>query len=166
LASLDERIECVRAVSLFCDLKDEREALRKLSESMEEKVYAPGDAMISEGETGCELFLLVSGKASVYKSTAEGDHYKVAVLDSAHHAFFGEGALLDSDARSATIKADTECHCLVLKRAGFDAFGEEHPQWALPVLHRIARAVMARLRKSNGDLMLLYNALVAEIRGR
>jgi CRP-like cAMP-binding protein len=102
----------------------------------------------------------------VYKSTLEGEPYKVAILKADSHAFFGEGGLLDSEARSATIRAETRCSCLVLKREAFERFCVGYPQFALPVLLRIARAVMSRLRKSNTDLSLLYNALVAEIRGQ
>ena len=112
------------------------------------------------------MFILIEGAASVYRHTAEGELYRVTILNGEEHAFFGEGALLDSDSRSATIRADVECVCLVLGREAFAEFGKKHPAWAFPVLVRIARAVMARLRKTNQDLTLVYNALVSEIRGQ
>jgi CRP-like cAMP-binding protein len=111
------------------------------------------------------MFLLVEGDAVVTKSTPEGESYRVAILRAEQFAFFGEGGLLDSEARSATIRAETPCRCLVLHREMFEKFGREHPQWAMPILLRIARVVMTRLRKTNHDMGLLYNALVAEIRG-
>ena len=159
-------IESLKNVSLFQDIKDEPEALPTLSKKLRIHRYSPGQAIIKEGENGSELFLLVEGQASVFKSTAEGEQYKVAILQASNHVFFGEGGLLDSDSRSATIKADTECVCLTLGRSAIDEFAKEYPQWALPILLRIARTVMGRLRKANNDLMLLYNALVAEIRGQ
>src|SRR6476620_1751563 len=99
--------------------------------------FLPGESIIKEGETGSELFLLLSGDANVFKSTTEGEQYKVAILKASNHIFFGEGGLLDADARSATIIAETVCLCLVLDRAAIDAFGKEHPHWALPILLRI-----------------------------
>ncbi len=132
---------------------------------LREQNYTPGAAMITEGETGSSFFLLLEGRASVYKATVEGDLYRVAGLDASHHAFFGEGGLLDSDARSATIKADTPCRCLILESELFEKFCRERPEWALPILRRISRGVLARLRKSSNDLTLIYKALVSEIRG-
>jgi CRP/FNR family cyclic AMP-dependent transcriptional regulator len=164
-ARAEERVNCLKDVALFADIGKMQGALEDLARMMELKRFMPGECIIKEGESGSEMFLLIQGEASVHKSTSEGDLYKVAILHGEKHAFFGEGGLLDSDARSATIQADSECHCLVLSRKSFEIFGAAHPQWALPISLRIARAVMARLRKTNNDLMLLYNALVAEIRG-
>jgi CRP-like cAMP-binding protein len=128
--------------------------------------YLPGQEIIRENEAGAEMFILIQGTASVYRHTAEGELYRVTIFKGEEHVFFGEGALLDADLRSATIRADTECVCLVLGREAFAEFGKAHPAWAFPVLARIARAVMTRLRKTNQDLTLVYNALVNEIRGQ
>ena len=152
-------------VGLFADLAGQPLALESLSSAMRTRSFEPHVAMLTEGQTGSELFVLVQGQASVYKSTPQGDPYKVAIITGEQNACFGEGGLLGSEARSATIKTDTHCHCLVLERAAFEAFCREHPQWAMPVILRIAHAMMTRLRKANNDMMLLYNALVAEIRG-
>ena len=89
----------------------------------------------------------------------------VANLEGAARPSFGEGALIDTEARTATICAETTVVCLVLMRSNFEKFSAEHPHWAIPIYHRIAGAVLTRLRKTNNDLMLLYKALVAEIRG-
>lgn len=160
-----DHVGFLRNISLFEDIRDLEGALDRLSEAMTLRTYAPGAAIINEGETGSEMFFLMEGDAAVFKTTAEGEPYKVAILRGSQHAFFGEGGLLDSEARSATIRAESPCRCLVLERAAFMSYGEAYPMWALPILSRIARAVMLRLRKTNDDLMLLYNALVAEIRG-
>lgn len=165
LQRAEERVVFLREISLFADVLNSPGALEEIARAMEVRTFKPDECIIKEGETGTEMFVLVDGQASVNKSTAEGDQYKVAILTAEKHPFFGEGGLLDSDARSATIKADSVCSCLVLKREAFDAFGLSHPEWAMPILLRIARAVMARFRKTNNDLTLLYNALVAEIRG-
>lgn len=160
------RIEHLKAISLFAEVKDQGDVLASLASLMEEKRYHPGDAIIREGDHGDEMYLLIEGSASVFKSTPDGDEYKVAILEGKNHSFFGEGALLDADARSATIRANSPCLCLVLSKKSFDAFGTRRPEAVLPILRRIARAVMARLKKSNQDLMLLYHALIEEIRGQ
>lgn len=163
-AQIQRRIESLRRISLFQDIAQNSEALQHLAEATVERSYQKGEQMIVEGKAGTELFLLIEGKASVFKATPDGELYKVAVIDAEQHAFFGEGGLLDGDARSATIQTETSCTCLVLEKAAFSRFGEKYPQWALPVMTRITQKVMVRLRKANLDLMLLYNALVAEVR--
>lgn len=160
-----DRADYLKAVSLFSEIREQPGAIEFLANLMNERVYEPGQPIINEGETGSEMYFLIMGHAAVFKTTSEGESYKVVILTEAQHAFFGEGGLLDADARSATIKAETLCHCLVLNRESFEKLGLQNPAWALPILRKIARTVLARLRKSNDDLMLLYNALVAEIRG-
>jgi CRP/FNR family cyclic AMP-dependent transcriptional regulator len=82
------------------------------------------------------------------------------------HMAFGESGLIESELRTATIRADTHCRCMVMTRKDFEGFSERYAHWALPIYKRIAFGVMGRLRKSNEDMLLLYNALVEEIRGR
>jgi len=158
-------VQFLASVRLFQDLKSHPEAFAAIVALMEIRDYPVTSIIVRENEPGLEMFLLVEGRASVLKTTAEGELYRVAIMEGKDHAFFGEGGLLDSDSRSATIQAETACRCLVLSRESFQQFGNNHPQWALPVVFRIAKAVMTRLRKSNEDLILVYNALVAEIRG-
>ncbi len=162
---LAECEEHVRATVLFSAVKDKPQVVKSLARRLKLERFPAGSQIIREGETGSDLYLLVSGTAAVDKRTPDGESYRVAILDSRNHAFFGEGALLDSEARSATITAQTECACMVLGRADFEEFGRENPEWAYPVIVTIARTVMGRLRKANLDLMLLYKALIAEIRG-
>jgi CRP/FNR family cyclic AMP-dependent transcriptional regulator len=155
----------LKDVGLFSDLKSDENALLALSEIMTERAYSAGADIIHEGDQGAEMFILISGQASVYKSTPGGDEYKVAVLKHEFHAAFGESGLIESEQRTATIRADQDCKCLVMSRSAFEKFSVDHPQWALPVYRRIAHGVMSRLRNTNNDMLLLYNALVAEIRG-
>jgi len=155
----------LRLTALFVDIKDTPGALEALAQKMRIMSFQPNETIITEGEVKSEMYFLMDGHAAVYKSTLDGEQYKVAIVDGKTHSFFGEGGLLESDSRSATIKAESRCKCLVLSRADFEIFGRANPQWAFPILQRIARAVLLRLKKTNNDLMLLYNALISEIRG-
>ena len=164
-SEVEARAEHLRAVSLFTEIAANPTALLEFASIMEERVFKPHVNMITEGEGSDEMFILISGTASVFKTTPEGEPFRVAILKEGAHAFFGEGGLIYAERRSATITSDTECHCLVLSRVAFEKFGDEHPEWALPFYRRISASVLTRLRKSNEDMMLLYKALVSEIRG-
>ena len=155
----------LRKVSLFTGVGENKDAMESLEKVLTVCEFEPNSVIIREKDIGSEMYFLVEGEASVCKSTPDGDIYKVVILKGENHAFFGEGGLLENEARVATIRAETHCRCLKLDRNAFAKFSLDQPQWALPILTKIAQAVMARLRKSNEDLTLLYKALVAEIRG-
>lgn len=161
-----EVFEIVAGVSLFEEVRTSGTPFTELIAMMDEKVFSVGDTIIAEGSSGDQFFILADGQAAVYKKTQEGDFYKVAILHGHKGAFFGEGALLEADTRTATIKAETKCQCLVLDKKHFEEFSKQYPQWALSILRRVAMAVMQRLRNMNRDLSLVYKALVEEIRGK
>lgn len=152
-------------VVLFQDIKNEHGALEALASIMSSRKIAADVDILTEGQVGTEMFILVAGRASVYKQTPQGDEFKVAIFEGGKNIAFGENGLIDADARSATIRADIDCECIVLERKNFERYSKTFPQWALPVYRRIAQAVMNRMKKTNNDMLLLYNALVAEIRG-
>ena len=152
-------------VVLFADIRHDPGAIEALASIMSERKIKAGVDILTEGTNGTEMFILLDGRASVYKSTPQGDHYKVAIFEGNKNIAFGESGLIDADSRSATIRADVECHVIVLERLAFEKYSASYPQWALPIYRRIAQAVMARMKKTNNDMLLLYNALVDEIRG-
>jgi CRP-like cAMP-binding protein len=151
-------------VSLFQDIRHLPEALLSLQKIMKSHKYAKGKVLISQGDAGHEFFVLLKGQVSIEKLTPEGDRYKVAVLRGEQHAAFGEGGLIEGEARSATVTCDTDVECLVLSCQEFDQFSLTQPHFALPVLKRIALILMNRLNQTSNDLMLLHKALMSEIR--
>jgi CRP/FNR family transcriptional regulator, cyclic AMP receptor protein len=56
--------------------------------------------------------------------------------------FFGEIAVLDEGERSATVRAETSLHCLVLPNGKLGDLVREHPQVGVNLL----RALASRLR--------------------
>lgn len=163
--SLEERISYLNDVSILAEIKGYAGSIEYLAHLMDEQHFAKGSPIIVEGAVGHEMYFLMHGEVAVFKSTAEGDDFPVAILKEKDHVYFGEGALLDDDTRSASLRANSDCICLVFNKASFDQFCKEKPAWALPFVQRVARMVMGRLRKSNSDFVLLYNALVTEMRG-
>ncbi len=158
-------VEVLRRVSVLVGLKDNTPALEALSQLMAMTEFAAGSTLIEEGELGDQFFVLLRGQVSVYKRTPDGDSYKVAILKSEITPALGEGGLIEAEPRSATVKTDVSCVCLVLSREAFARFCDLHPDWALPVLKKISVTLMVRLRQTSNDLMLLHRALMNEIRG-
>lgn len=152
-------------VRLFADVKADPEAMTHIASMMKRTTYSPGSTIINEGEEGHQAYFLRSGTVKVLKSLAGDQRFPVAALSGADHPFFGEAALLQADKRSATILCESECECFVLDKQAFDRFCRERPSWALPIVLKISRVLLDRLHKTNDDMILLYKALVTEVKG-
>ncbi len=66
---------------------------------------------------------------------------------------FGEMALLDHSARSATVRADTNIDALVLSAANFAQLVITAPAIHGQVLANIARSMASRMRKRNAEVL-------------
>jgi CRP-like cAMP-binding protein len=77
----------------------------------------------------------------------------------ADHVFagtvFGEVALLDREARSATVEADEALVCYVLTRENFERLTAEHPLVAIKLLTNLGREISGRLRRANRTIYQL-----------
>ncbi len=147
-------VKYLKEIPFLADIPDS--ILHEWSMRMEERTFAPRVTVIREGAVDDEMFLLSKGKLSVHKTSPTGQLYKVATLQAGRVPFFGEGAVFDTDPRSATVVTDEACHCVRVKRADWEWFCQRYPQYALPICTVMARGIMARLRKVNADLLHLY----------
>ena len=159
------KLEILSKVDLFKDLNNKGEALFNLSKIMQTVSMVKGHSLLKEGEFGADFFILISGQVSVFKKTTDGDLYKVAILTGQAAPGLGEGGLIQEEPRSATIVCDSDCQFLKLDRGSFSQFCDQHPEWALPILKKIAGQLIARLAQTNRDILLLHKALMNEIRG-
>ena len=103
---------------------DEAE-LARLLQRLQLRTCEPGDILLTEGEAGETLFLLVGGTVKVFVRNPENRN--LAVLELRGGDFFGEVAVLSGRPRSATITAATPCELLELDRAVLDELARTHP---------------------------------------
>jgi CRP-like cAMP-binding protein len=162
---MDERpiVEKLRKIELFRAIKDDDERLAKLSGIVSVRHCKAGHNVIAEGDAGSEFFILKKGTVEVLKRTLDNDVFTIVTLTDEEDVFFGELALMDEELRSASVTANTDCEFLVINREDFNRLGEEDPRLGLLVTRAIGRAVSRRLRKTNEDLITLFEALVAEV---
>jgi CRP/FNR family transcriptional regulator, cyclic AMP receptor protein len=125
-------IDLIRGVPLFSALDDS--LLQRLAGEFFEKTFAPGEAIASEGEPGRTFVVIESGEVSVTVQGAE-----VGRLGPGQA--FGEMALIDKSARSATVKAETPAHCFLLPVWSFRPIVEEHPEMAWSLLESLAQRI-------------------------
>jgi len=122
----------IRGVPLFAEA-DEK-FLDRLAGEFISRTYAPGEAITEEGEAGRTFVVIERGEATV---TVHGK--EVGKLGPGEA--FGEMALIDKSARSATIKADTEVHGYQLPVWSFRPLVESHPEMAWALLEALAQRV-------------------------
>jgi CRP-like cAMP-binding protein len=160
---LSETIDKFRQVSLFQAFKEDREALAKIAQLFTTVRCEAGSAVIAEGETGDAMYIIKSGTVEIVKKTMQGDPYTVAELSSDKNMFFGEMALIDSDRRSAGVLCKTACEFYLLTRDHFLGLGDSQPAIGLALTRELAKILCNRLRKANGDIITLFDALVGEV---
>lgn len=125
----DEKIELLRTVSLFGGLRDRE--LERIS-ALADIIDLPADRRImSQGERGAEMFVLVSGMAHIERDGESlGDRGPGEVL--------GEIALLDGGPRTATVTLTEPSRLLVLARREFQTLLDEFPEVRLQILETVA----------------------------
>jgi CRP/FNR family transcriptional regulator, cyclic AMP receptor protein len=123
-------VELLQKVPLFSDL--ERGELETLSRSFKERRFSAGDIVTAEGTGGVGFFVIGEGEAAV---TVGGDER--AALKSGDH--FGEVALIDEGARTATITAKTDLVCYGLTAWEFKPLVESNGVIAWKLLQTLAR---------------------------
>jgi CRP-like cAMP-binding protein len=124
--------ELIRGVPLFAETDDT--FLDRLAEEFNERTYAAGDLMAEENESGRTFFVIESGEAAVL---VHGDEVRrLGPGDS-----FGEMALIDKSARSATVRAETEVRGYQLPVFSFRPIVESRPEIGWALLEALAQRV-------------------------
>lgn len=121
--------ELIRGVPLFADLDDA--TVTRLAPEFIERRFRAGSNVATEGEGGLNFFIVESGDATV---SVGGN----AVGSLGPGASFGEIALVDKSARSATVTAATDLLCWALPVWSFRPFVESHPEVAWKLLEILA----------------------------
>jgi CRP/FNR family transcriptional regulator len=127
--------EQLEQVDLFAGL--DKKDLQSLASSFKEVTFSPGDVIVGEDKGGVGFFFVESGQATV---TVRGEER--GRIKSGDH--FGEIALIDEGARTATVTAETEMRCYGLTSWAFRPLVEHNPTIAWKLLRVMAK----RLREA------------------
>jgi|SRR5436190_17412810 len=127
-------IELLQRVPLFEDF--DRRDLERLARSFKERTFEAGSMVAGEGKSGAGFFVIDSGEATV--SVRGDEHGRLGPGD-----YFGEIALIDDGARSATITADSDLHCFGLTSWEFRPLVESNASIAWKLLETLAKRLRA-----------------------
>jgi CRP/FNR family cyclic AMP-dependent transcriptional regulator len=126
-------------VALFSSLP--KKELKEVAKSCREGKYSPGSVLISQGEKGLGLFILLKGTVRITRANSPDGAEEVLGTAGAGEVI-GELALLDDLPRSATVTAVDEVTVLVL------------PFWEFRIL-------MRRVLRSDPDVGLDMMAVLS-----
>ncbi len=85
---------------------------------MEQKIFADGEVIFSEGEDGDSAFLVASGSVEISRQSDSG---KEVLGSIGPGQMFGEMALISDKPRSATAMAAGETTCVLVPQVVFDS---------------------------------------------
>jgi CRP-like cAMP-binding protein len=139
-----ETIKILRNVPIFGDI--EQAELARIVHVGVRKKYKKGSIILLEEEAGAALFIIASGKIKIVRTDDEGREVILSILGE--NDFFGEMAILDGLARSATAVATTKTDLFMIHRQDFLKLLHEYPAVAISLL----RELTSRLRKADAQI--------------
>merc|ERR1719350_903714 len=97
-----------------------QEEKKELAKALVEMHFTQGESIIQQGEPGNTFYILYDGFVSIQKDGAEVTKLQASPQRSTAQ-YFGEGALLDNETRSATVLVSSPvAKALVLDRDSFN----------------------------------------------
>ncbi|HEX6277801.1 MAG TPA: cyclic nucleotide-binding domain-containing protein [Polyangiaceae bacterium] len=145
--------ELLARMPLFRPLND-REILRVLQVT-DVATFQNGERIINEGETGEELYIVLTGQVKVSRGGAD-----LAVFKPGDH--FGEMALVRSQPRSATVTSDGASELMLIRRTEFFEILRKEHQLAVKLLWQFLGVLADRLAETSRELGAAKEVLAAE----
>src|SRR3954463_11318312 len=140
--------ELLQRVPLFSDL--DRKELESLSRTFKERTVSAGDTVVNEDSGAAGFFVIEDGNANV---TVHGqERGKLGPGD-----YFGEIALIDEGARTATVTAESDMRLYGLTFWEFRPLVEQDARVAWKLLQALAR----KLREIEAREAIGYSSLLA-----
>ncbi|HEU0072753.1 MAG TPA: cyclic nucleotide-binding domain-containing protein [Dehalococcoidia bacterium] len=124
-------------VELFADLgKDD---IARLAKSTLTRDFKKGDVIVRENEAGVAFYIVAEGSVEVVKGLGTPSEQVIGTVTAG--SFFGEMALFDNHVRSASVRAATDCQCLVITKWDFNAEMSQNSHIAIAMLAVLARRI-------------------------
>ena len=115
------------------------------------ETFQAGDFIFFEGDIESHFFIIESGEVSIFMKDKKGQKMEVARLKDGET--FGEFALIDKGARTASAQAMTAVKAMKISAEGYEMMLNELPLWASSML----RSFSSRLRQMNSQVKELKN---------
>ena len=125
--------EVLRKVPMFAKLEPSK--LKLLAFTSEYQTFEDGEILFQAGDPADCAFVIISGEVEILAKTDAGDVIVGVLRD---HQIFGELALLNNAARSATLRAKNHLQALRITDEVFLKLVTENPEVALDLMHQLS----------------------------
>jgi CRP/FNR family cyclic AMP-dependent transcriptional regulator len=147
---LEKHQALLRSIPLFEGLSEQE--LTQVGSLAQVRSYAARTVVVTQGEAALALFVIVRGRLKVASSAPDGRDTVLGIMGE--REVFGEVALIDGGARSATCTAVEPCDLLVIERALFLQLLETSPGISIKLLYVLAQR-LRRLSQRSEDAAFL-----------
>ncbi len=123
------------------------------------KVYSDGDIIFREGDAGDVMYVIQSGMVKVTRKTDSGE---ITIATLREGEIFGEMALFDRQARSATVVASGDTRILSVDKKKLFSTISRDPTLVFKMVESMSQRIrkldaeLAKLKKENTDLLHMY----------
>ena len=140
----DNKISILKEIPLFAGLGED--LLLKIEAISIEKSYKKGEIIILQDTSVEGLYILVSGRLRINRSSEDGRVKVLAILSPGD--IIGEMSLLDDESASATVETMEDSRLILIRKEDFQAMLLRYPL----VTIEIARILGRRLRSADKEI--------------
>jgi CRP-like cAMP-binding protein len=139
---MNDAAALLRRVDFLSALDDA--ALAEVAAGAHVHRYVKGARIVSELESGADVFVIAEGRAEVSVDAQRGERQVLGTIGEGDA--FGEMSSLTGELRSATVTAISDVKALVIADADFDRLRERRPEVAVSLTRLIAARLGAAER--------------------
>tara|TARA_B100000674_G_scaffold399668_1_gene344970 strand:+ start:417 stop:1355 length:939 start_codon:yes stop_codon:yes gene_type:complete len=142
---------------LFEPFRGAPHKLQRLLNDSQILQYQEGEIIINEGDDDGALYVICQGCVVIAKiiNKSTGRAKPLATLRKAD--YFGEMSLFDRQPRSATVMALENSYLLKISADAFQTLVQSDVEISSAVLFKIIQGISGRLRRTNMELVVLYD---------
>ena len=133
--------------------KLEPKELRQIASIVHRRQYVKDEYVFYQGDPGLGMYVVEKGSVGIVVSGEDGMQKEVSELHNGD--FFGEIALLDESARSASVIVKEDSELIGFFRPDLFEIIEKTPKTGLKVVVKLAEMIGERLRNMNSEFSKL-----------
>ncbi|MDA7817709.1 cyclic nucleotide-binding domain-containing protein [Sulfurimonas sp.] len=144
----ESSINFLKSIDIFSGLK--LKEIKRLERTLHKRVYKKGEVIFNEGEPGASLYILRDGEVEIIVNYTSQTPISLTKLTTG--MFFGEIALFDETARSATVVASKDCEIIALSKPDFILFSTKEPAIGIKIVMKLGKILSTRLMATNKQI--------------
>ncbi len=127
--------------------------LRQVASIVHRRQYVKGEFVFYQGDPGLGMYVIEKGKVGIVVVGDDGTQKEIAEMLNGD--FFGEIALLDESARSASVIVKEDSELIGFFRPDLFEIIEKTPKTGLKIVVKLAEMIGERLRNMNSEFSRL-----------